>query len=100
MYVYDFVCKKKGYITISKTGLSELELQDILSLDNELLKEFKSRDLLRFSSYVLRMPFVYVSKVLNELRQYTITRPFHGIYSIYWKHKIFAEIVHEKYLST
>ena len=70
-----------------------------MSLDNELLKEFKSKDLINFSSYVIRLPFVYLSKILDELKQYLIIRPFHGVYTIYWKHKIFAEIIFEKYLS-
>lgn len=87
-----------SYITISKTGLSELELCDILSLDNELLKDFKSNDLLNHWPNVIRIPYLYVSTILNYFKTYFITRPFHGLYTIYWKHRIFGDIVYNRYL--
>jgi DNA polymerase III delta prime subunit len=88
-----------GYISISKNGFSELELQDILSLDNELLKEFKSKNLLKHSLNVIRFPFVYLSKILNALKNYLIIRPFNCVYTVFWKHSLFSEIIYNKYLS-
>lgn len=87
-----------SYITVSKTGLSELELCDILSLDNDLLYDFKSDDMLKYSPDLIRIPYLYVSKILNSFKSYFITRTFHGVYTIYWRHKIFSEIVFNRYL--
>ena len=63
------------------------------------MKEFKSKDLLKQWPTILRMPFFYLSKLLKALSPYLLTRPFHGIYTIYWRHKVFSEIVYNKYLS-
>ncbi|CAF0731081.1 unnamed protein product [Brachionus calyciflorus] len=87
-----------GYITISQPGLSEMELQDILSLDNELLKIFKAKNLIKSKDNVLRMPWYYILSVINSLRNHLLTKPLHGIYILGWKHSIFKEVIFDKYL--
>ena len=104
----------QGYLAISQDGFSELELQDILSLDNELLSDFKARgNLLRDQEFYevydesadkkqkrtfVRMPWLYILRILDFLDDYLIRRPFQGVYTIYWRHRIFANIVRKKYL--
>lgn len=91
-------------MTISPTGLSELELQDVLSLDNELLKSFKSKDMLKplnsagANHLVLRMPWFYITPLLNSLQNYLLKRPFHNLYTLSWRHQAFHRVVHNKYL--
>jgi len=46
------------------------------------------------------MPWFYVSQLLASLRPHLFTRPFHGIYTISWRHKIFQQIVTDRYLHT
>ena len=46
------------------------------------------------------MPWFYVSQLLASLRPHLFTRPFHGIYTISWRHKIFKQIVTNRYLQT
>lgn len=88
------------YITITKNGISELELQDVLSLDNDLMIALLSKDIVKQSGNAVRVPWLYISQILEALRSQLITRPFHGVYTIYWRHKIFQQIVFQKYLGT
>lgn len=88
-----------GYITIAESGISECELQDLLSLDNELLREFKINNLIKPTSNAIRIPWYYIIRLLNVLKNHLIVKPCQGIYTIGWRHKIFNEIVEEIYLS-
>jgi hypothetical protein len=90
---------KKGYISIAHSGLSENELQDILSLDDDLLKNLLSNGLIKPSEKFLRMPWVCILPLLNAISNHLLIKPFHGINTICWKHNIFGEIVFKKYLS-
>ena len=85
-----------GYLTVSQGGLSELELQDILSLDDTLLKELKIN--LKQPNNVLIVPFFYILPILQDLQRHLVVRPDNGFYVIYWRHKLFGQIVHEKYI--
>ena len=95
---YLFVKHALCYLTISVSGLSECELQDMLSLDNELLKNFKSRDLIKLTANALKMPWFYVIRLLNGLENYLLRRPFHGVYTLSWRHQFFGEIIRRRYL--
>jgi len=89
----------QGYITVSKSGLSELELQDVLSLDNELLKYFKVKNLIKPKENVSRIPWFYIIRLVNALNNHILIKPYQGINTICWRHDIFNHIVNEKYLS-
>ena len=88
-----------GYLVISPNGFSESELEDILSLDNELLKEFLSCGTIEARGNTLRMPWQFIASVIDPLEPYLITRPFHGICALNWRHQIFNQVVKAKYLS-
>lgn len=93
------LCFFKGYITVAKSGLSELELQDVLSLDNELLKHFKIKNLIKPKESISRIPWFYVTRLVNALSNHILIKPFQGINTICWRHDIFNQVVNEKYLS-
>ena len=76
-----------------------MELHDLLSLDNSLLVDYKMKDLLSHPENVLRLPWFCISQVLTALEAHLIVRPFHGVYTMYWKHAVFCQIVSDKYLS-
>jgi hypothetical protein len=90
---------KKGYLTLSTSGFSESEIQDILSLDNELLKEIKSKQLMKETSDVIRIPWFYILRALKELNNHLLVKPYQGIFTISWRHSIFSNIVFDRYLS-
>lgn len=95
LYLKNFIL---GYLTITQSGFSENELQDILSLDNELMKLFKANDLIKSESNILQLPWFYIIRLLNSLRNHLLIRPFNGIYTISWKHQIFNKIIQKRYI--
>ena len=88
-----------GYLTVAESGLSECELQDILSLDNELLKDFKIKNLIKPKLNISRIPLFYIIRLINALSNHLLIKPYQGINTICWRHEIFNQIVYEKYLS-
>ena len=75
-----------SYISASKTGVSECELEDILSLDDEVLNSIYQDSL----PEIRRVPAIMVMKVLKEVRGFleqieadgiTVFRYFQPLYS-------------------
>uniref|UniRef100_A0A3B1K070 NACHT and WD repeat domain containing 1 n=1 Tax=Astyanax mexicanus TaxID=7994 RepID=A0A3B1K070_ASTMX len=87
-----FVRHALGYITLSRFGLSEAELQDILSLDNDVLAEvYQNR--LPPNHTLLRFPPLLWALFRQDLGDHLVER---------WENGIavqFIEIVKERYLS-
>jgi hypothetical protein len=80
------------YLTKSTHGLSENELEDILSLDDELLEtifQYHEPPLRRF-------PITLWSRIRYDLNEYLTFRELDGISLVYWYHRKFIENV--KYL--
>ena len=73
-----------------------MELQDILSLDDTLLAELRSN--LKQPNNVLVVPFFYMLPLVQDLQKHLIVRPDNGLYVIYWRHKLFAQVVNENYI--
>ena len=84
-------------MTVSQGGLSEMELQDIISLDDKLLAELKHT--LNQPNRILIVPFFYILPLIQDLQRHLVVRPDNGFYVIYWRHKLFAQVVHEKYIT-
>ncbi|XP_058148611.1 NACHT domain- and WD repeat-containing protein 1 [Dasypus novemcinctus] len=86
-----------GYIVSSRHGLSEAELKDVLSLDDEVLEEVyrewtpPSRELLRFP------PLSWV-RLRRDLGDCLARRPADGTTLLALAHRQLAEAVHERYL--
>ncbi|XP_008575795.1 PREDICTED: NACHT and WD repeat domain-containing protein 1 [Galeopterus variegatus] len=87
-----------GYIASSRHGLSEAELKDVLSLDDDVLQAVyqdwspPSRELLRFP------PLLWV-RLRRDLGHYLARRPVDGFTLLAIAHRQLAEVVHERYLS-
>ena len=80
------------YLTKSTNGLSENELEDILSLDDELLEtifQYHEPPLRRF-------PITLWSRIRYDLNEYLTFRELDGVSLVYWYHRKFIENV--KYL--
>ena len=76
-----------------------MELQDILSLDDELMKVYQIKNLVKTFDNALRMPWIYILNILNYLKNHLLMKPLHGINILSWKHAIFKHIITDKYLS-
>ncbi|XP_033752140.1 NACHT domain- and WD repeat-containing protein 1-like isoform X2 [Pecten maximus] len=85
------VCR---YITLAKDGLSEMEILDVLSCNNDVLLATIPTDLPKN----LRFPFYKWLHVKEELGSLLCTRLIHGKYLLRWAHPNIQEIMRKKYL--
>lgn len=83
------------YLTISTNGLSENELEDILSIDDDLLVNiFQYHE-----SPIRRFPISLWSRIRFDLNEYLTTRELDGSTVIYWYHRKFIETVTNLYIN-
>ncbi|GFR71651.1 NACHT and WD repeat domain-containing protein 1 [Elysia marginata] len=90
-----FVSRALGYLTTSESGLSEAELEDILSCDNQVLG-----DVYRFwTPPVRRLPPLLLVRMKRDLADYVVNRGADNKQVFYWYHRQFIEAARERYCS-
>uniref|UniRef100_A0A673LBW1 NACHT domain- and WD repeat-containing protein 1-like n=1 Tax=Sinocyclocheilus rhinocerous TaxID=307959 RepID=A0A673LBW1_9TELE len=82
------------FILLSRSGLSEAELQDVLSLDNDVLAEMY-KYWLPPSHTLLRFPRLHWSRLRHDLTAH-LTERWEGAFTFL---RQFAELVRKRYLS-
>ncbi|XP_032268219.1 NACHT domain- and WD repeat-containing protein 1 isoform X2 [Phoca vitulina] len=87
-----------GYIVSSRHGLSEAELKDALSLDDEVLQAVY-RDWTPPSKELLRFPPLLWVRLRRDLGHCLARRPVDGFTLLAIAHRQLAEVVQERYLS-
>ncbi|XP_072407531.1 NACHT domain- and WD repeat-containing protein 1 [Chiloscyllium punctatum] len=92
-----FVSHALGYIVCSRNGLSESELKEILSLDNEVLG-----DIYQYWSPpnkdIIRLPPLLWTRLRYDIGDYLVERQADGFPVLGLYHRQFTEVVHELYL--
>ncbi|XP_048248137.1 NACHT domain- and WD repeat-containing protein 1-like isoform X1 [Haliotis rufescens] len=77
-----------GYITVGLNGLSEIELEDALSCDNEVLDE-----VYRFHDPpvpgMVRIPPVLWARIRYDIKEYLVERMSQNKITMYWYHRQF-----------
>lgn len=86
-----------GLLAAAKNGLGEDELVDLLSLDPELMADFRSRA--RHASQRERLPVAIWSRLLSELAPYLTERSHAGVRLFAFFHKILKEVAAQRYLA-
>ncbi|NWS17249.1 NWD2 protein, partial [Pachyramphus minor] len=84
-----------GYITMSKSGLSEMELEDILALDNSVMYELN--ETVRESN-PLRIPYIYIARLKEGLQGYLIERQVKNVTLLLWANRHLQLIAQKLYL--
>ena len=82
-----------GYITAAKSGLSEAELEDLLSLDEKVLNDVYQYHL----PPVRRIPPLLWTRIRNDLPSYLSEREADGVNVVNWYHRQFIEASRERY---
>lgn len=83
-----------SYLTASRYGLSEAELEHILSLDDILLnKVFRL-----WKPPVRRVPPLIWTRVRSEVHSYVVERSADDVLVLYWYHRQFIQTTRIKYL--
>lgn len=82
-----------GYITAAKSGVSESELEDLLSLDEKVLNDVYQYHL----PPVRRIPPLLWTRIRSDLPSYLSEREANGVSVVNWYHRQFIEAARERY---
>ncbi|KAL8578633.1 hypothetical protein ACOMHN_007091 [Nucella lapillus] len=82
-----------AYITASKDGVSEPELEDLLSLDDKVLNDVYQYHL----PPVRRIPPLLWTRIRTDLPKYLSEREAGGVNVIGWYHRQFLDAARERY---
>ncbi|XP_066274641.1 NACHT domain- and WD repeat-containing protein 1-like isoform X1 [Branchiostoma lanceolatum] len=85
-----------GYITAAKSGLTESELEDVLSCDDEVLNDVFEW----WVPPVRRLPSMLWVRIKTELAPYLVERGADGASVIFWYHRQFIETAKQRFLSS
>ncbi|XP_021358893.1 uncharacterized protein LOC110453957 isoform X1 [Mizuhopecten yessoensis] len=79
-----------GYITIAMNGVSETEMEDVLSCDDEALNNvYRYHD--PPVEGIVRIPPVLWARLRYDLKEYLVERRTHNKYTLNWYHRQFIE---------
>ncbi|KAJ8982590.1 hypothetical protein NQ317_005062 [Molorchus minor] len=82
-----------AYITAAKSGLSESELEDLISLDDKVLDDVYQYHL----PPVRRIPPLLWTRIRNDLPNYLSEREADGVSVMNWYHRQFRDAAKERY---
>ncbi|KDQ84119.1 Leucine-rich repeat and WD repeat-containing protein [Zootermopsis nevadensis] len=82
-----------AYITAAKSGLSESELEDLISLDDKVLDDVYQYHL----PPVRRIPPLLWTRIRNDLPNYLSEREADGVSVMNWYHRQFRDTARERY---
>ena len=95
---YTLVSHALGYLTIGQNGLTEFEIEDVLSCDDKVLDE-----VYRFHDPpvpgIVRIPPVLWTRIRFDIKEYLVERVSYGKSTLNWYHRQFVETAREKYTS-
>ncbi|XP_052773777.1 uncharacterized protein LOC128212382 [Mya arenaria] len=86
-----------GYLCAAREGLSEMELEDLLSLDDEVLQDTYIYHLPP-DPEVIRLPPLLWKRIQYDIAEYVVERQSGGKKVIGWYHRQFSETARERYL--
>ena len=84
-----------AYITAAKNGLTETELEDILSCDDDVLEDVYQY----WIPPIRRIPPLLWVRIRSDLASYLVDRGADDSRVVTWYHRQFTEAAQERYLS-
>ncbi|XP_036393494.1 NACHT and WD repeat domain-containing protein 2 [Megalops cyprinoides] len=90
------VSKAMCYLTLAKSGITEAELTDILSCDDDVLSQYLP--LRKAVPYRFRVPEAIVEKMLQDLRGFLTTQNVCGFQVLFWPSRHFPLVIRKLYL--
>ena len=84
-----------GYITAAKDGVTQNEMEDLLSLDEAVMDDVISNGALP----IRRVPVFYWMRVRHDLADYLLERRTNNSALLTWAHGEFVEAATERYLN-
>lgn len=90
------VARSLEYLTLSRFGLTEAELTDILSCDDEVVLPFLPAE--SYASYKLSVPEVAVERLLLDLKGVLKSQNISGTQTLFWVSRHFIMVIRKRYL--
>jgi hypothetical protein len=90
------VAKSVGYLVAARFGLSEDELMDILSRDQDVLQDYWQRS--PKSPREDRLPFIVWSRLYFDIEPFLVERDTQGTATLCFFHRQFEEVVKKLFL--
>ena len=94
LHGFHLVSHGLAYITAAKNGLSDAELDDILSLDDDVLNDVYQY----WTPPIRRIPPLLWIRVKTDLGSYIVSRGSDGVLVNTWYHRQFFEVARERYV--
>ncbi|XP_033761972.1 NACHT domain- and WD repeat-containing protein 1-like isoform X2 [Pecten maximus] len=88
-----FVSHALGYLTTATSGLSESELEDVLSCDDVVLNDVY----MYWTPPIRRLPPLLLVRLRTDLQEYIVERGADGVRVMYWYHRQFIEAARSRY---
>ncbi|XP_022342057.2 NACHT and WD repeat domain-containing protein 2-like isoform X2 [Crassostrea virginica] len=85
--------RSMGYLTVARNGLSESELEDILSCDDDVLNDVYQY----WKPPLRRLPPLLMARLRTDLQQYLVERGADNVTVTSWYHRQFAEAAQARY---
>lgn len=89
-----FVAHALSYITASRGGIGQSEMEDILSLDDEVLNSI----FIFWEPPIRRIPASLWSRLHHDIASYLVGREINETEVLYWYHRQFIEASARRYL--
>ena len=86
-----------AYLSAASHGLSDTEMEDLLSLDDEVLQDTYLYHLPPDSS-VIRLPPLLWKRVSDDIREYIVQRKSGNWFVLTWYHRQFREVAKGRFL--
>lgn len=88
------VRRSLGYLTAAKFGLSDAEMEDVLSLDDDVLNDVYQY----WTPPLRRIPPLLWVRIKSDLSSYIVSRGVDGLLLNTWYHRQFFETATQRYL--
>ncbi|XP_060682178.1 NACHT and WD repeat domain-containing protein 2-like isoform X1 [Hemiscyllium ocellatum] len=89
------VSRALGYITLATSGLGEIELLDILSLDDYVIEHYWLQN---GSPDSMKVAYYSLAKLEQDLSGFLVGRLHNGIKLLFWTNRHFPLVVNKRYL--
>ncbi|EDV28760.1 uncharacterized protein TRIADDRAFT_18313, partial [Trichoplax adhaerens] len=84
------------YITSTRYGLTENEIQDLLSCDHQVMEEIHRY---QPDQAIIAVPALLWLRLKHDLNDYVLEHEINGLTVMRWYHQQFIEVVRQRYLS-
>ncbi|XP_073525695.1 NACHT and WD repeat domain-containing protein 2-like [Phyllobates terribilis] len=96
-YGFEFISRMLSYITLSRSGIGEVELVDVLSADDVALTQLYH---VHDTVGTLRVPDWLIANILRDLKDCIASRVVTGSRLLWWTNRLYQQVVAERYLQS